>query len=112
MDWSFLEGSRAFDVTWGLVSGALCLTLALPILWWSLPAHRRSLFGRALDARGNLQLAYGIFAMAMAFTDAGCRLIPHGDLPWVHPTFFVMTLALVVGLGPRVVAVGRARTSA
>jgi hypothetical protein len=107
VDWSFLEGTRTFDLTWGLATGALCLALALPILWWSLPAHRRSLFGRTLDPHGNLQVAYGVFAMAMAFTNVGCRAIPHGELPFVHPTFFAMTVALVVGLGPRVLAVAR-----
>jgi hypothetical protein len=107
MDWSFLEGSRAFDLTWGLVSGAVCLALAVPILWWSLPAHRRSLFGRAIDPHGNLQVAYGVFAMAMACTDVGCRAIPHGELPFVHPTFFLITLALVAGLAPRIALVAR-----
>jgi len=102
-----MEGSRAFDLGWGIVTACACLAVAIPVLWWSLPAHRRALFGTALDPRGTLQLAYGIFAMAMAFTNLGCRAIPHGELPYVHPTFFAMTVALVAGLAPRVVAVAR-----
>jgi len=98
-----MEGSRAFDLGWGIVTCGACLALAIPVLWWSLPAHRRSLFGSAIDPDGRLQLAYGVFAMAMAFTNAGCRAIPHGDLPYVHPTFFLITAALALGLGPRVV---------
>jgi hypothetical protein len=44
----------------------------------------------------------------MAFTDIGCRAIPHGPLAFVHPAFFLLTLALVMTLAPRVVAVARA----
>ncbi len=98
-----MEGSRAFDLGWGLGTGALCLALAVPMLWWQLPAQRRSFFGSAVDPKQRLQLGYGIFAMAMAWTNVGCRAIPHGDLAFVHPTFFVTTAALVTGLGPRVV---------
>jgi hypothetical protein len=39
----------------------------------------------------------------MAFTDAGCRFFPHAPLPWVHPAFFITTLLIGIGLGPRVV---------
>jgi hypothetical protein len=46
--------------------------------------------------------------MAMAFTDIGCRAIPHGNLAFVHPTFFLMTLALVVTIAPRLLVVARA----
>lgn len=102
MNWGWIEGSRSFDLVWGLVSGALCVALAVPILRWSLPAHRRSFFGAAVDPAYRLQLAYGLFCMAMAGTNIGCRAIPHDDLPFVHPTFFLITVALVVGLGPRV----------
>jgi hypothetical protein len=45
--------------------------------------------------------------MAMAFTDIGCRAIPHGRLTFVHPTFFLMTLALVIALAPRITALAR-----
>ena len=101
-DWAWMEGSRAFELTWGLTAAAICFAVAVPVLWWSLPGRRRSLFGRAVDPSGRLQLAYGIFAMAMAFTNAGCRAIPHDDLPLVHPAFFLITAALVLGLAPRV----------
>jgi hypothetical protein len=103
MDWAWMEGSRTFDLVWGLVTGTLCLALAVPILWWQLPAQRRSFFGTAVDPQQRLQLGYGIFCMAMAWTNVGCRTIPHGNLAFVHPTFFVITLVLIAGLGPRVV---------
>jgi hypothetical protein len=92
---------------YGLVTGGCCLALAIPILYWSLPAHRRSFFGAAIDPSYHLQLAYGIFCMAMAFTDIGCRSIPHGELAFVHPTFFLMTVTLVVTIGPRIAAMLR-----
>lgn len=103
----YLEGSRAFSIGYGLATGAACLALAVPMLWWCLPAHRRSFFGPRIDPQYRLQLAYGIFAMAMAFTDVGCRAIPHDRLALVHPTFFLMTVVLVAGLGPRLVALAR-----
>ena len=52
--------------------------------------------------RQRLQLAYGIAVMAMAWTDVLCRYIPHGTLEWVHPAFFVTTMVMALGLGPRV----------
>lgn len=97
-----MEGSRAFDITWGVATAALCLALAVPILWWWLPEHRRSFFGTRLDPSYRLQLGYGLFCMAMAGTNLGCRAIPHDDLGIVHPAFFAITAALVVALGPRV----------
>jgi hypothetical protein len=99
-----MEGSRVFDVTWGLVTAATCLALAVPMLWWWLPEHRRSFFGPAIDPHNRLQLAYGLFCMAMAGTNIGCRAIPHDDLPFVHPVFFLITLALIAGLAPRALA--------
>jgi hypothetical protein len=102
----FLEGDRTYDIIYGLITGGACIALAIPILWWVLPGRERSLFGPRIDPRQRLQLAYGIFCMAMGFTDIGCRTIPHGDLPWVHPTFFLITVILVVGLGPRVFTLG------
>jgi hypothetical protein len=104
-----MEGSRAFELTWGLAAGAVCLAVAIPVLWWTLPAHRRAFFGRTIDPDGRLQLAYGVFAMAMAFTNVGCRAIPHDDLPLVHPAFFLITVALVLGLGPRVLVLALRR---
>lgn len=98
----FLEGDRTFDLVWGTASGAISLALAMPILWWWLPKHRRSLFGTAIDPSYRLQLAYGLFAMAMFGTNFFCRFIPHGFLEYVHPTFAFITLALMLGIGPRV----------
>jgi hypothetical protein len=103
----FLEGDRTFSIVYGLVTGGMCLTLAVPLLYWVLPSHRRSFFGAAIDPHYHLQLAYGIFTMAMAFTDIGCRAIPHGPLEFVHPTFFLMTLVLAAAIGPRIVAMLR-----
>jgi hypothetical protein len=97
-----MEGSRAFDVAWGLVTAAACLAVAVPMLWWWLPEHRRAFFARAIDPRYRLQLGYGLFGMAMAGTNAGCRVIPHDDLPFVHPTFFLITVAFVLAFAPRV----------
>jgi hypothetical protein len=99
----FLEGDRAFDLIWGTVSGALSLAVAIPLLWWWLPKHRLSVFGRAIDPTYRLQLGYGLFAMAMFGTNFFCRYIPHGFLEYVHPTFALITVLLVLGLGPRVV---------
>jgi hypothetical protein len=102
VSWAWIEGSRSFDIAWGVVSGALCLALAIPILAWWRPIRRRSVFGTAIDPAYRLQLAYGLFCMAMAGTNVGCRLIPHDDLGVVHGTFFLITVALMAGLGPRV----------
>jgi hypothetical protein len=99
----FLEGDRAFDLIWGAATGAISLAIAAPMLWWWLPKHRRSVFGTAIDPAYRLQLAYGLFGMAMFGTDFFCRFIPHGFLAYVHPTFAAITLLLLVGLGPRVI---------
>lgn len=98
---AFLEGDRAFGLAYGFVTGGLCLALAIPLLYWLLPGRERSFFGPRIDPHRRLQTAYGVFCLAMAFTDVGCRAIPHGELAYVHPAFFVLTVALVVGLGPR-----------
>jgi hypothetical protein len=105
---AFLEGDRTFSLVYGLATGGLCLALAIPLLYWVLPGHHRSFFGSRIDPHYRLQLGYGIFCMSMAFTDIGCRAIPHGPLAYVHPAFFLMTLALAVTIGPRIVAVARA----
>ena len=98
-----MEGWRAFDLEWGVATGAVCLALAVPILWWWLPEHRRSFFGAAIDPSYRLQLGYGLFCMAMMGTNVGCRAIPHDDLGIVHPVFFAITVALAAGLGPRII---------
>ena len=105
---AFLEGDRTFGLIYGALTGGACLALAIPLLYWVLPGHERSFFGRRIDPAYRLQLAYGVFCMAMAFTDIGCRTIPHGELADVHPAFFLMTATLVVTLGPRIVALARA----
>ncbi len=105
---AFLEGDRTFSLVYGLATGGLCLALAIPLLYWVLPGHHRSFFGSRIDPNYRLQLAYGIFCMSMAFTDVGCRTIPHGPLAYVHPAFFLLTLLLAVTIGPRIVAVARA----
>jgi hypothetical protein len=105
---AFLEGDRTFGLIYGLTTGGLCLALAIPLLYWVLPGHKRSFFGARIDPEYRLQLAYGIFCMAMAFTDIGCRAIPHGHLAAVHPAFFLMTLVLVIALAPRITALARA----
>ncbi len=109
----FLEGDRVFDLVWGTASGALSLALAVPMLWWWLPQHRRSVFGAGIDPHYRLQLAYGLFAMAMFGTNFFCRFIPHGFLEYVHPTFAFITLILLAGLGPRIIyiALTRRRTA-
>jgi hypothetical protein len=104
---AFLEGDHTFGLIYGIVTGGLCLALAIPLLYWVLPGRRRSFFGPRIDPAYRLQLGYGIFCMAMAFTDIGCRTIPHGQLAYVHPTFFLMTVALLVSLAPRTIALTR-----
>jgi hypothetical protein len=49
--------------------------------------------------------------MAMAGTNIGCRAIPHDDLAYVHPAFFLITVALVVTLAPRVIVMAAGRAS-
>lgn len=107
-----LEGSRAFDIVLGTITGLVCFTVAAPILWWSLPAHRRRIFAPAADRYGAVQIAYGVFCMAMAWADALCRYIPHGPLGPVHPAFFLTTTLIVVVVGPRVVVAATRRQPA
>lgn len=104
-----MEGSRAFEAAWGSAAAAACLALAIPLLVWSRGAAGDTVFGARIDPGRRLQLAYGIFALAMAFTNLGCRLIPHAELPLVHPAFFIVTAALLAGLGPRVVVLAARR---
>jgi hypothetical protein len=102
---SWIEGSRTFNVVFGLVTGGVCLSVGVPTVRWVLPRYRAWLFSPSIDPRQGIQLAYGIFCIAMACTDVLCRTIPHGPLPWVHPAFFLTTLIIGLGLGPRVLAV-------
>ena len=96
-----LEGSRTFDILFGLVTGGACFLVASPLLWWSLGKYRVSYFGTRIDPYGRLQLAYGFFGMAQFGADIGCRFIDHGTLPFVHPTFALLTLIYVFAVGPR-----------
>jgi hypothetical protein len=49
--------------------------------------------------------------MAMAGTNIGCRAIPHDDLGYVHPAFFLLTVVLVVTLAPRILIMALGRPS-
>jgi hypothetical protein len=98
----WIEGSRTFNILFGATTSGVCLLVAVPILWWVLPQHRRWFFSRGADGHQRIQLAYGIFCMSMAFTDALCRFIPHKPLEWVHPAFFYTTVLIALGIGPRV----------
>lgn len=96
-----LEGSRAFDIGWGFISGSVCLALGVLIVTWWLRGRRSgmpSMFGTAVDPQRRLQLAYGIFALVMGFTNYGCRFIDHRYLAGVHEGYFALTLATVVVL--------------
>jgi Na+-driven multidrug efflux pump len=106
------EGSRAFDVAWGTATFAVCLVLAVTLLFWWLPRPATSFFGERLDPKRHLQLAYGLFAMGMAFTNLGCRYIPHNYLEGVHEGFFALTVVLVVMLLPRASGLWLARLRA
>jgi len=99
----FIEGSRAFDITWGTVTGCLCLLVAAPTLWWILPKHARSIFPESIDPQRRLQFGWGIFGMFMAFTNFGCRFIDHRYLEGVHEGFFAITLIVLAVLAPLVV---------
>jgi hypothetical protein len=101
---AWLEGSRLFSIVFGTVTAAMCLSLGIPILTWVLPSSRAWLFPRSVDPHQYLQIGYGVLCMAMACTDALCRYIPHRPLGWVHPAFFVTTVALTLMLGPWIVA--------
>ena len=99
---TWIEGTRSFNLIFGAITSAACFAVAIPTLWWVLPKHRLWFFSPEVDRNQRLQLAYGIFCMSMAFTDALCRFIPHQKLPWVHPAFFLTTVIVFVALGPRV----------
>ncbi len=104
-----LEGSRTFDILFGIISGGACFLVGFPLLWWSLKRSRVAFFGRSIDPSGRLQLAYGFFGMGMFGTDIGCRWIDHGTLEFVHPAFALITLLYVAAIGPRVLRLALAR---
>lgn len=107
LTFAWLEGSRTFSIILGTILAASTFSLAYPILWWYLPKHRRRIFPESVDPRQRLQLGFGLFCMAMTFTNALCRYIPHGPLGLVHPVFFFTTIALAALLGPRVLGIVR-----
>lgn len=98
----FLEGSRAFDIAWGTATGCLCLSVAIPTLWWILPRSARRIFPASVDPGMRLQFAWGIFGMFMAFTNFGCRYIDHRYLEGVHEGFFALTVVVLAVLAPLV----------
>jgi hypothetical protein len=100
---TLIEGSRQFEIWFGIVTGTTCFLLGLPLVVWWVPRYRRSFFGTRIDPTYALQLVYGAFCFAMFGTNVICRAVPHDDLAYVHPTYFAITLLLVFGLGPRVV---------
>jgi hypothetical protein len=102
LSFNWLEGSRTFSIVFGTITSGACLSLAIPTLWWVLPRRERWIFPKAVDPDQRFQLAFGILAMSMAFTDALCRYIPHKPLGFTHPAFFLTTVALALFLGPRV----------
>jgi hypothetical protein len=103
MDWfEAIDASRGFSIVFGTITAGLCLSIAIPMLWWTLPAHRIRVFNPRTDDKLYFQAGYGIAAMAMGWANALCRYIPHARLGLVHPAFFVTTLLLVGFLGPRV----------
>lgn len=102
-----LEGSRAFDVTWGAVTGSLCFAIGIAMIamWVRARAGRgESLFGARVDPGRGLHLAWAAFALAMGGTNMGCRFIDHNLLVGVHEGFFALTLVVYAVLGPPVIA--------
>ena len=94
-----LEGSRAFELAWGGITGTICFALGTIVIMRWLAARRSgaaSLFGSAVDPHRRLHLAYGIFAMGMGGTNYGCRFIDHRYLEGVHEGFAAITLIVVL----------------
>lgn len=107
-----LDGSRTFEILWGAVAGTLCVALgALVVARWVRLRHTDSpsIFGRALDPGRGLELAYGIFTLAMGGTNYGCRFIEHNYLLGVHEGYFALTVLVVAIVAPSLVIGERAR---
>jgi hypothetical protein len=96
-----IEGTRTFDVIWGTVAAAILFLIGWNALYWWQPEHRVRLFGPNVDPTMRLQFYWGLLAMMMAGTNVGCRYIPHAFLESVHLGFAMITLAIVLVLGPR-----------
>jgi hypothetical protein len=97
-----IEGTRTFDVLWGTATAAILLLIGWNVLYWWQPEHRVRIFSSSVDPTMRLQFYWGLLAMGMAGTNVGCRYIPHAFLESVHFGFAVITLAIVLVLGPRV----------
>ena len=102
-----LEGSRAFDMAWGAVTGGLCFAIGIAMIdWWvrARAAGMASVFGYRVDPGRGLHLAWAAFALAMGGTNIGCRFIDHNPLAAVHEGFFVLTLVVYATLAPPLIA--------
>ena len=115
-----LEGSRAFDMAWGAVTGGLCFAIGIAMIAWWVRARATgtaSIFGNRIDPGRGLHLAWAAFALAMGGTNIGCRFIDHNPLAAVHEGFFVLTLIVYAMLAPPLIAramhrrAGNSRTS-
>ncbi len=115
-----LEGSRAFDMAWGAVTGGLCFAIGIAMIAWWVRARATgtaSIFGNHVDPGRGLHLAWAAFALAMGGTNIGCRFIDHNPLAAVHEGFFVLTLIVYAMLAPPLIAramhrrAGNSRTS-
>lgn len=104
-----LEGSRAFDLTWGFGWSAVCFAMAIPTLWWVLPGRVRRVFAPQRDPRMIMQIACGVAGMALACTNALCRAIDHAYLPGAHEAIAFVTISYTVLYGPRIFRAMRLR---
>ena len=102
-----LEGSRAFDITWGALTGGLCFAIGIAMIAAWVRArggHGESIFGAGVDPGRGLHLAWAALALGMGGTNMGCRFIDHNQLAGVHEGFFALTLVVYAVLVPRLVA--------
>ncbi len=102
-----LEGSRAFDITWGAVTGGFCFAIGIAMIAQWVRARNgagESLFGARVDPGRGLHLAWAAFALGMGGTNVGCRFIDHNLLVGVHEGFFAITLVVYAVLIPRLVS--------
>ena len=102
-----LEGSRAFDMAWGAVTGGLCFAIGIAMIaWWvrARAAGTASIFGNRVDPGRGLHLGWAAFALAMGGTNIGCRFIDHNSLAAVHEGFFALTLIVYAVLAPPLIA--------
>jgi len=102
-----LEGSRAFDMAWGALSGGLCFAIGIALIAAWVRARSgtgESIFGAPVDPSRRLHFAWAVFALGMGGTNVGCRFIDHHLLVGVHEGFFALTLVLHAVLAPRLIA--------